>query len=57
MSASRNDFTPQEKNPLASLDEWEDAVLERYPEPGVPARPKEEYRNYADPVRDTVREF
>jgi len=57
MPVSMKDFTPEEKNPLASLDEWEDAVLERYPEPDVKAKPKDEYRNYADPARDTVREF
>ncbi len=50
-------LTEQEINPLKSLDEWEEAVLERYPEPDVTAKSKEEYRNYADPVRDTVREF
>jgi inositol oxygenase len=50
-------FTPQEINPLASLDEWEDAVLERYPVPGEPAKTKDEFRNYDEPGRDTVREF
>ena len=51
------ELTEKEINPLASLDEWEDAVLERYPEPGVPAKSKEEYRNYEEPGRDTVKEF
>lgn len=50
-------FTSKEINPLSSLDEWEEAVLERYPEPGVPAKTKDEYRNYDDPARDTVKEF
>lgn len=57
MSAAKKEFTAHEKNPLASLDEWEEAVLERYPEPGVPAKGKEDFRNYEDPARDTVREF
>ena len=58
MSVSSNpSFTAKETNPLASLDVWEEAVLERYPEPGVPAKSKEEFRNYEDPGRDTVREF
>ena len=58
MSVSSNaSLSAQEKNPLVSLDEWEEAVLERYPEPGVPAKSKEEYRNYEYPARDTVREF
>src|SRR5919112_6570903 len=53
----KTQFTEKEKNPLVSLDEWEEAVLERYPEPDMPAKSKEEYRNYDDPARDTVREF
>ncbi len=56
-SSIKEKFTEREINPLASLDEWEDAVLERYPEPDTPAKSKEEYRNYEDPARDTVREF
>jgi inositol oxygenase len=47
----------EEKNPLPSLDVWEDDVLQRYPEPGQPAKSKEEFRNYDNPERDTVREF
>src|SRR3954468_12299624 len=48
-----------ELNPLASLDVWEDDVLERYPDPHSIASEKatEEYRNYDSPERDTVREF
>lgn len=56
-SSVKEKFTEKEINPLTSLDEWEEAVLERYPEPDTPAKSKEEYRNYADPARDTVREF
>jgi inositol oxygenase len=54
-----NKLTQAEINPLQSLDEWEDDVLERYPDPGSIATSKktEEYRNYETPVRDTVREF
>lgn len=46
-------------NPLNSLDEWEDFVVSRYPEADGPdpAKAKEDYRNYDDPARDTVREF
>src|SRR5215210_190790 len=50
-------FSTEEINPLQSIEEWEDDVLVRYPEAGKPAKAKEEYRNYDDPVRDTVREF
>lgn len=50
---------PLEKNPLASLDVWEDDLLERYPDPEsiVKDRAVEEYRNYEDPKRETVKEF
>jgi len=58
MSASTNgQLSAKEINPLNSLDEWEEAVLERYPEPDVPAKQKDEFRNYDNPGRDTVREF
>lgn len=47
--------------PLKSLDEWDDFMKERYPEPD-PARISTErdvkdFRNYEAPARDTVREF
>ncbi|RYG02559.1 MAG: inositol oxygenase, partial [Chitinophagaceae bacterium] len=59
MSLKNDSFTPEEINPLRSLDEWEDAVLERYPEPDTIAKDKskDEFRNYEEPGRDTVREF
>jgi inositol oxygenase len=52
-------FSEKEINPLGSLDEWEDDVLQRYPDPETIAKEKskDEYRNYDDPARDTVREF
>jgi len=48
-----------EANPLSSLDVWEEDVLSRYPDPDSIANSKstEEYRNYDNPVRDTVKEF
>lgn len=48
-----------ENNPLKSLDEWEDDLLKRYPEPESIANGKatEAFRNYESPPRDTVREF
>jgi inositol oxygenase len=59
MQEVNNTFTSLEMNPLKSLDEWEEAVIERYPEPGVKAveKTKEDYRNYDEPARDTVKEF
>ena len=47
----------KEINPLQSIEQWEDDVLVRYPEEGKPAKAKEEFRNYDNPERDTVREF
>jgi inositol oxygenase len=52
-----NNFTPEQMNPLSSIEVWEDDVLERYPTPESTFKAKEEYRNYDNPVRDTVREF
>jgi inositol oxygenase len=43
------------ENPLRRLDDWEEFVEARYP---VPERkPREDYRNYDKPARDTVRDF
>ena len=50
-------FTEKEISPLQSIEQWEDDVLERYPEEGTTAKAKEDFRNYDDPARDTVREF
>lgn len=55
--ATRSNLTEKEKNPLQSIEEWEDDVLIRYPENEAPGKAKEEYRNYDNPARDTVREF
>src|SRR5436190_23924885 len=52
--------------PLADLEEWEDFIKDRYPEPGKPAREfqatdpnkkKEAFRNYEADARPSVREF
>lgn len=44
------------KTPLESLDDWEDDLLKRYPEPNK--KQKEDYRNYTDSPRDAlVRNF
>jgi inositol oxygenase len=50
---------PVEPNPLNNLDEWEEDLVRRYPDPDAIADGKstEEYRNYDNPERDTVREF
>jgi inositol oxygenase len=56
-----------QQGPLSSLDEWEDFLKERYPEPAKtettpfqavdPNKKKEEFRNYEADARPSVREF
>ena len=43
-----------QNQPLASLDEWEDDLLRRYPNPEDIATSKatEAYRNYEEPARE-----
>lgn len=44
--------------PLKNLDEWEDDLLTRYPDPTENVKEKEEFRNYVDSERvETVKEF
>jgi inositol oxygenase len=53
----------KDAQPLNSLDEWEDSLVERYPTPAAklvgasPAKTKEQFRNYEANARPTVREF
>ena len=62
--------TPEATNshsPLQSLEEWEDFLKERYPEPATPSdksfqaidpnKKQKEFRNYEADARPTVREF
>ncbi|MFD2100401.1 inositol oxygenase family protein [Flagellimonas iocasae] len=49
-------LNPEQKKEAHDMMElWEDDLLERYPE--KPTKSKEEFRNYDDPARDTVKEF
>ncbi|HUZ59397.1 MAG TPA: inositol oxygenase family protein [Hanamia sp.] len=59
MPNQEKNFTSKEINPLQSLDEWEEDVLERYPDPDTITsnETKKEFRNYETTVRDTVKEF
>lgn len=53
----KNTSQNNEQNPLASMNDWEDDLLVRYPDPEV-KKEKEAFRNYVDSERvDTVREF
>jgi inositol oxygenase len=59
MDHNKQEISSKEINPLNSLDEWEEDVLERYPDPEIEnsSKEKEEFRNYETPRRDTVKEF
>jgi hypothetical protein len=58
--------SPQAGAPLQNLEEWEDFLKERYPEPAAanegfkatdPEKKKQQFRNYEADARPTVREF
>jgi inositol oxygenase len=63
------DANPSSATPLGHLEEWEDFLKERYPEPGVnppsssafqatnPDKKAEAFRNYEADARPSVREF
>ncbi|MFM9029130.1 MAG: hypothetical protein ACKOTF_00335, partial [Opitutaceae bacterium] len=68
----KSNLTETNQKPLASMDEWEDFLKARYPEPapapaaaarrsppvGVAAdKKKEEFRQYEAEARPSVREF
>src|ERR1039458_5593433 len=59
MDNNKHEISSKEINPLISLDEWEEDVLERYPDPEIEnsTKAKEEFRNYETPGRETVKEF
>lgn len=59
MSTNPNSASGEEKVPLSSLDEWEKDVLQRYPDPSAINNEKkeEEFRNYEETVKDSVKEF
>ncbi|NND98118.1 MAG: inositol oxygenase, partial [Pirellulaceae bacterium] len=44
-----------EQQPLDSLDQWEDDLVERYPD--AQTKSQEDFRNYDSPERKSVREF
>jgi inositol oxygenase len=48
-------YSDESENPLRSLDECDEFIAERYPRPGEKA--KDDYRNYNNPGRETVRVF
>jgi len=59
MSTEPSTLPAEIHSPLANLDEWEEDLLKRYPDPETIATDKstDAFRNYAAPPRDTVKEF
>ncbi len=59
MGTTQNNRSSKEANPLANLDEWEEDLLQRYPDPDsiATAKKSEEYRTYDESTQDHVREF
>ena len=47
----------RETHPLASLDEWEDDLLRRYPAPQSSTATGKSFRNYAAETRPSVKKF
>lgn len=46
------------QNPMENVDDWEDDLLSRYPDPSNFKKEREEFRNYVDSERvETVKEF
>ncbi|MES2893098.1 MAG: inositol oxygenase family protein [Bacteroidota bacterium] len=59
MIANESSIADVNPVPLTSLDEWEEDVIKRYPDPAQINKDKseEEFRNYEEPARDGVKEF
>ena len=59
MSSIKNNPPVDNNTPLTNLNEWENDVLKRYPDPAAINKDKkeEEFRNYDEPARDGVSEF
>lgn len=49
----------EDKHPLKNIEQWEEDILTRYPDPANITTEKEQaaFRNYEAPPRDSVREF
>lgn len=59
MTKNKSLFSEKKQNPLNSLEDWDEDVLKRYPDPASIASEKtqDEFRNYEAPARDSVRDF
>ncbi|SER95951.1 inositol oxygenase family protein [Pedobacter rhizosphaerae] len=59
MSINKNSGIVDGNNPLHNLDEWEEDVIKRYPDPTSINKDKkeEQFRNYEETEKDGVKEF
>jgi inositol oxygenase len=60
MSQTLHSLAQTQNNPLDSLEEWEEDLLNRYPDPNSivkEGKTIEAYRNYETTTRDTVKKF
>jgi inositol oxygenase len=59
MSTNKNSGVVDGNNPLHNLDEWEEDVIKRYPDPTSINKDKkeEQFRNYEETEKDGVKEF
>jgi inositol oxygenase len=59
MDSDMNNLSGGSLTPLSNLDEWENDVLRRYPDPSSINEDKkvEEFRNYQETEKDGVKEF
>lgn len=59
MKPNQINAAKETKGPLQNLDEWEDDVLNRYPDPSTinSSKKEEEFRNYEESTKDGVKEF
>ncbi|MDN3585948.1 inositol oxygenase family protein [Pedobacter aquatilis] len=57
--SNEKQFSQDNQNPLKNLDQWEEDILTRYPDPAnINADKKEEqFRNYEETEKDGVKEF
>jgi inositol oxygenase len=59
MSIIEKTFADENNSPLDNLDQWENDVLDRYPDPASINKDKKEeaFRNYEETTKDGVKEF
>lgn len=60
MSQALNNSIEFQNNPLHSLEEWDEDLLNRYPAPNSIVKAGKstvEYRNYETPTRNRLKEF